>query len=53
MCAFMAPGVFVTYYMVPKTRDEHGKERTLEQLAEGRVLLKRLNIKNGKRDRGI
>ena len=41
----MVAGALVTWFMVPETRDRHGKSRTLEVLAGGRVQLEQLNQK--------
>ncbi|KAF2200035.1 MFS general substrate transporter [Delitschia confertaspora ATCC 74209] len=43
MSAFMVAGAVTTYFMVPETRDQDNKSRTLEVLAGGRIVLDKLN----------
>ena len=42
---FMVAGALTTYFLIPETRDHKGKSRSLEELAEGRVVLRELNQK--------
>jgi MFS transporter, PHS family, inorganic phosphate transporter len=47
----MIAGAITTYFLVPETRDQEGRSRTLEVLGEGKRVLGELNKKRRREDR--